>query len=347
VVDTGIHALGWARDQAVDFFVQRTGKPGHDVEVEIDRYIVWPAQALAYTVGALTIKRLRADAEAEWARVREEAAQELELAARLRTAAEEDTMHRRESAQRVLDIALAARAEAEREASELLAFVERESIKTSEALRQNLDAARELRAQAARALARSEQASQQELVAVQELRQAAEMEVAQIRAAIHRELESATEVRAAAAEEAAQLREEAQRELDAARELRAAASREAHELLAVAERQSVEMRDAARHSVVNVREGWVQVAHNFGALPETFTAPHGEVQVAEQPEGGAEHRHYGNGGEPAPFETWDPGPIGWEEAPSAGAEGQIEPPDLLPEASDAQAGDEGGALSPP
>jgi uncharacterized protein (DUF885 family) len=64
VVDTGIHALGWTRDQALDFFVQRTGKPGHDVEVEIDRYIVWPAQALAYTVGALAIKRLRADAEA-------------------------------------------------------------------------------------------------------------------------------------------------------------------------------------------------------------------------------------------------------------------------------------------
>jgi uncharacterized protein (DUF885 family) len=64
VVDTGIHAMGWTREQAVDFFVQHTGKPGHDVEVEIDRYIVWPAQALAYTVGALTIKRLRADAEA-------------------------------------------------------------------------------------------------------------------------------------------------------------------------------------------------------------------------------------------------------------------------------------------
>ncbi len=64
VVDTGIHAMGWGRQQAIDFFVQRTGKPGHDVEVEIDRYIVWPAQALAYTVGALAIKRLRAAAEA-------------------------------------------------------------------------------------------------------------------------------------------------------------------------------------------------------------------------------------------------------------------------------------------
>ncbi len=64
VVDTGIHARGWTRQRAVDFFSQRTGKPGHDVEVEIDRYIVWPAQALAYTVGALAIKRLRAEAEA-------------------------------------------------------------------------------------------------------------------------------------------------------------------------------------------------------------------------------------------------------------------------------------------
>ncbi|HWC11113.1 MAG TPA: DUF885 domain-containing protein, partial [Acidimicrobiales bacterium] len=64
VVDTGIHAMGWTRQQAIDFFVQRTGKPGHDVAVEIDRYMVWPAQALAYTVGALAIKRLRAVAEA-------------------------------------------------------------------------------------------------------------------------------------------------------------------------------------------------------------------------------------------------------------------------------------------
>ncbi len=64
VVDTGIHAMGWSRQQAVDFFVERTGKPGHDVEVEIDRYIVWPSQALAYTVGALAIKGLRAEAEA-------------------------------------------------------------------------------------------------------------------------------------------------------------------------------------------------------------------------------------------------------------------------------------------
>jgi uncharacterized protein (DUF885 family) len=64
VVDTGIHALGWSRQQAIEFFVERTGKPGHDIVVEVDRYIVWPAQALAYTVGALTVKELRVHAVA-------------------------------------------------------------------------------------------------------------------------------------------------------------------------------------------------------------------------------------------------------------------------------------------
>jgi uncharacterized protein (DUF885 family) len=64
VVDTGIHALGWSRRRAVDYFVDRTGKPGHDIEVEVDRYIVWPAQALAYTVGARKLRELRAHAAA-------------------------------------------------------------------------------------------------------------------------------------------------------------------------------------------------------------------------------------------------------------------------------------------
>ncbi len=64
VVDTGIHARGWSRARAVEFFTERTGKPGHDIEVEIDRYIVWPAQALAYTMGALAIKELRREATA-------------------------------------------------------------------------------------------------------------------------------------------------------------------------------------------------------------------------------------------------------------------------------------------
>ena len=63
VVDTGMHALGWSRQQAIDFMLQNTAKTENDVIVEIDRYIVWPAQALAYKLGELKIKELRAKAE--------------------------------------------------------------------------------------------------------------------------------------------------------------------------------------------------------------------------------------------------------------------------------------------
>ncbi|HUQ62578.1 MAG TPA: DUF885 domain-containing protein [Acidimicrobiales bacterium] len=59
VVDTGIHAMGWTRQEAIDFMAENTGKPGHDVEVEVDRYIAWPAQALAYTLGAIRFRELR------------------------------------------------------------------------------------------------------------------------------------------------------------------------------------------------------------------------------------------------------------------------------------------------
>ena len=63
VVDTGMHAKGWTRQQAIDYFVANSSKPLHDIEVEIDRYLAWPGQALAYKLGELKIKELRANAE--------------------------------------------------------------------------------------------------------------------------------------------------------------------------------------------------------------------------------------------------------------------------------------------
>ena len=63
VVDTGMHAKGWTRDQAIQFFKDNTGKTDQDITVEVDRYIVWPAQALAYKLGQLKIRELRTQAE--------------------------------------------------------------------------------------------------------------------------------------------------------------------------------------------------------------------------------------------------------------------------------------------
>ncbi len=65
VVDTGMHAKGWTREQAIDYFKANAGKAEHDIVVEVDRYIVWPGQALAYKLGELKIKELRAYAEKE------------------------------------------------------------------------------------------------------------------------------------------------------------------------------------------------------------------------------------------------------------------------------------------
>ncbi len=65
VVDTGIHAKGWSRKQAIDFFKANAGKTEHDIVVEVDRYIVWPGQALAYKLGELKIKQLRARASSK------------------------------------------------------------------------------------------------------------------------------------------------------------------------------------------------------------------------------------------------------------------------------------------
>ncbi|HSR46592.1 MAG TPA: DUF885 domain-containing protein [Anaerolineales bacterium] len=63
VVDTGMHAFGWTRQQAVDFMVEHTALTELNVRNEVDRYITWPGQALAYKMGELKIRELRARAE--------------------------------------------------------------------------------------------------------------------------------------------------------------------------------------------------------------------------------------------------------------------------------------------
>jgi uncharacterized protein (DUF885 family) len=63
VVDTGLHALGWSRAQAVDYLREHTPLPLVEIESEVDRYIAAPGQALAYMVGRLEIQRVRAEAE--------------------------------------------------------------------------------------------------------------------------------------------------------------------------------------------------------------------------------------------------------------------------------------------
>ncbi len=65
VVDTGIHAMGWTRQRAIDYMKERTALSSHEVTTEIDRYIAWPGQALAYKMGELKIRELRARAEKE------------------------------------------------------------------------------------------------------------------------------------------------------------------------------------------------------------------------------------------------------------------------------------------
>jgi uncharacterized protein (DUF885 family) len=65
VLDTGIHALGWGRQQAMDYFLANASRAEHDIIVEVDRYIVWPGQATAYKIGELKLKELRAYATKE------------------------------------------------------------------------------------------------------------------------------------------------------------------------------------------------------------------------------------------------------------------------------------------
>ena len=63
VIDTGIHRYGWSRQQAIDYLASHTALSSHEVETEVDRYISWPGQALAYKLGELEILKLRREAE--------------------------------------------------------------------------------------------------------------------------------------------------------------------------------------------------------------------------------------------------------------------------------------------
>lgn len=65
VVDTGIHALGWTREQAVQFFLENSALSEHNINTEVNRYISWPGQALSYKLGELKIWELRKKAESE------------------------------------------------------------------------------------------------------------------------------------------------------------------------------------------------------------------------------------------------------------------------------------------
>src|SRR5437763_15364169 len=65
VVDTGIHAKGWTRDQSIAYFLSHSGESRTDATAEVERYIAIPSQAVAYKVGSLTIQRLRKQAEQE------------------------------------------------------------------------------------------------------------------------------------------------------------------------------------------------------------------------------------------------------------------------------------------
>jgi uncharacterized protein (DUF885 family) len=65
VIDTGIHHMGWTRQQAIDYLSSRTALSDHEISTEVDRHISWPGQALAYKLGEMTMRRKRAEAQAK------------------------------------------------------------------------------------------------------------------------------------------------------------------------------------------------------------------------------------------------------------------------------------------
>ena len=65
MIDTGIHAEGWTRGEAIEYLQTHTALSEHEVQTEIDRYISWPGQALCYKMGELKIRELRKQAQDE------------------------------------------------------------------------------------------------------------------------------------------------------------------------------------------------------------------------------------------------------------------------------------------
>jgi uncharacterized protein (DUF885 family) len=64
VIDTGIHEMGWSREEAVAYFEKNTALSMHNINTEVDRYISWPGQAVSYKIGEIKIRELRKKAEA-------------------------------------------------------------------------------------------------------------------------------------------------------------------------------------------------------------------------------------------------------------------------------------------
>ena len=63
VVDSGIHTMGWTRQQSIDYMLAHTAEASEDIAAEVDRYIIWPGQATAYMLGMLEIRRARDGAQ--------------------------------------------------------------------------------------------------------------------------------------------------------------------------------------------------------------------------------------------------------------------------------------------